>query len=227
VSIERSKTRLGEDIGGDEAAGSRGIPFQRLDTKDEKFGFGFMGPFPPLCPGIPDNIRPKPGEGPTCIGPVWGFELAADWGKSPPAPVPLFFTPGVCTGQGATPQTFACENPDVPWDGTGGQILTFQNCASGTVEVGIEGNRCAGGAPYGELIAVYQTDGSANPFNPSAVCTNNVFPKNPNIAGFAETAPGLVFRYDIAPGEWQLLSQTNLIGGQCAPFDWKFKLSLP
>ena len=60
VAVERSKTPLGTDIAGDEAAGDRGIPFRRSDVKDAKFEFGFSGPLP-SCPGLPDN-RPKAGE---------------------------------------------------------------------------------------------------------------------------------------------------------------------
>jgi len=60
VSVERSKTALGADIAGDEAAGSRGIPFQRLDNDDETFEFSFMGE-PIICPGLPD-LRFREGE---------------------------------------------------------------------------------------------------------------------------------------------------------------------
>ena len=56
VSLERSKTRLGEDIAGDEAAGSRGIPFRQSDVEDEEFEFAFMpaGRIP-TCPGVPNQ----------------------------------------------------------------------------------------------------------------------------------------------------------------------------
>ena len=69
VAVERSKTRLGEDIAGDEAAGARGIPFKQSDVEDEEFEFTFLGPFAPLCPGVPSNLRPKPGEGPAWLCP--------------------------------------------------------------------------------------------------------------------------------------------------------------
>jgi hypothetical protein len=88
----------------------------------------------------------------------------------------------VCTGQGATPQTYGHENPDYEWDGVGGQILTYVNCSSGDEDVTFYTYRasCSGAAPYGLLIAFYQApDGSSNPFNPGAVCTNNIFPQNP------------------------------------------------
>jgi hypothetical protein len=50
VSVERSGTRLGQDVPGDEAAGSRGIPFARSES--EGLAFCFLG-FPPLCTGQP------------------------------------------------------------------------------------------------------------------------------------------------------------------------------
>jgi hypothetical protein len=225
VAVERSKTMLGTDIGGDEAAGDRGIPFKQSDIKDHEFHFGFSTEAPPLCPGVPDNIRAKPGEGPTCIEPAFGDGLTALWGNNPPCPVPLFFTVGVCTGTGSTPQTFADENPDYNWDGTDGQILTYLNCSTGVETVTMGNTPCAGGSPYGELIAVYQTeDGAPDPFNPSAVCTNNVFPLNPNTSGFCETMYGAC-DYELNPGEYQVLWQTDLIGGQCAaPFMYNMNL---
>ncbi|RIL05046.1 hypothetical protein DCC79_16335, partial [bacterium] len=48
VSVERTGTRLGEDIPGDEAAGSRGIPF----ANDNKITLCLLG-FKPSCPGQP------------------------------------------------------------------------------------------------------------------------------------------------------------------------------
>ncbi|MCB9176287.1 MAG: hypothetical protein H6648_03940 [Caldilineae bacterium] len=48
VSIERTGTRLGEDVPGDEAAGSRGIPFET----DRNIGL-CLGGFRPVCPGQP------------------------------------------------------------------------------------------------------------------------------------------------------------------------------
>jgi hypothetical protein len=74
VAVERSKTRQGEDVPGDEAAGDRGIPFQRSEVEGEEFDFGFMGPYPPLCPGVPSNIRKPPGEGPAWLCPPTSVE---------------------------------------------------------------------------------------------------------------------------------------------------------
>jgi hypothetical protein len=48
VAVERSGTRLGEDVPGDEAAGDRGIPFAVTTA----VGFDFEGPNAPNCPGI-------------------------------------------------------------------------------------------------------------------------------------------------------------------------------
>jgi hypothetical protein len=47
VTVERSGTVLGEEIPGDESAGSEGFPV--LDT-----GFEFAGPHAPRCPGVPN-----------------------------------------------------------------------------------------------------------------------------------------------------------------------------
>jgi len=52
VSIERSGTTLGEDVPGDEAAGSRGIPFSLAQVRGEACLFGFVGPLVPNCPGL-------------------------------------------------------------------------------------------------------------------------------------------------------------------------------
>ena len=52
VSIERSSTRIGEDVPGDEAAGSRGIPFALADVIGENCLYSFTG-IPARCPGVP------------------------------------------------------------------------------------------------------------------------------------------------------------------------------
>jgi hypothetical protein len=224
VSVERTGTSLGEDVPGDEAAGSRGIPFRLYKQDKMSFEFDWEGPARPLCPGLPD-LRAKPGEGPTCLGPAYGEETPAYWEQS--NTIPLFYSPGVCTPYSGS-GTAASENPDVAWDGVDGDFLTFLNCGSQTVEIGFEGNRCAGGSPYGELLAAYQwPDGSPDPFDPTNPCVNNVFVKNPNVNGFAETSPGIVFLYDIGPGEWVMVVNTNLIGGSCANEDFKYIITLP
>jgi hypothetical protein len=67
VSVERSGTRLGEDVPGDEAAGERGIPFR----PDASFAFDFEGPNAPNCPGVPQpapTAEPEPTEGPALTG---------------------------------------------------------------------------------------------------------------------------------------------------------------
>jgi len=61
VVVERTGTRMGADIPGDEAAGTAGIPF-REDVETEFF-FDFEGPLSPLCPGLSDT-RPEPGTCP-------------------------------------------------------------------------------------------------------------------------------------------------------------------
>ena len=47
--VERTGTRLGEDVPGDEAAGARGIPFAAPTARSD---FDFEGPNLPNCPGI-------------------------------------------------------------------------------------------------------------------------------------------------------------------------------
>jgi len=56
VAVERTGTRLGEDVPGDEAAGARGIPFKQ----DKRMEFGFQGPQAPLCPGLIPTPTPPP-----------------------------------------------------------------------------------------------------------------------------------------------------------------------
>jgi subtilisin-like proprotein convertase family protein len=58
VAIERNTTGFGMDVPGDEAAGSRGIPFAQGITEGDDFEFCPMGPAP-LCPGVP-LTRPDP-----------------------------------------------------------------------------------------------------------------------------------------------------------------------
>jgi len=225
VVVERSKTRLGEDIGGDEAAGARGIPFKQSDVEDEEFRFAFMGPTPyPVCPGVP-YVGPKPGEEPSCIGPDFGTQAEADWGGS--MPVPLFYSPGVCSGTNPG-QSHGLENPDLNWDGTDGQILTYINCSSSTEEFNFLSNACPGASPYGMIIAFYQTpDGAPDPATPGG-CTNVIYTKNPGIAGWCYSTQynPSGCNYDIAPGEFQVLAQTDLIGGSCAPFTFTYTFTL-
>jgi hypothetical protein len=59
VVVERTGTRMGEDIPGDEAAGTAGIPFREFETEDDEFFFDFEGPVAPLCPGV--GFRAPPG----------------------------------------------------------------------------------------------------------------------------------------------------------------------
>ncbi len=56
VVVERTGTRLGEDMPGDEAAGSRGIPFAAPNGKED---FDWEGPNLPNRPGI-GRIPPTP-----------------------------------------------------------------------------------------------------------------------------------------------------------------------
>ena len=58
VAIERNSTRLGMDVPGDEAAGSRGIPFAQGISEGDEFEFCPMGELP-ICPGVP-LVRPDP-----------------------------------------------------------------------------------------------------------------------------------------------------------------------
>ena len=60
MAIERSGTKLGEDIPGDEAAGARGIPFSLAQVRGDLCLYSFAGPFGLTCPGVPisRNIDP-------------------------------------------------------------------------------------------------------------------------------------------------------------------------
>jgi len=221
VAIERSKTMLGTDIGGDEAAGDRGIPFRQSDVEDEEFGFAFSGHRMPVCPGLPD-LNPKPGEGPTCFEPPC-TEAVTGWGVQ--RPVPLFFSPGTCSGTNPA-QTGAMEHPDYNWDGTDGDILEFTNCSSGVEEVNLLTNACPGGSPYGMIIAFYQTSDGAPDASTPGGCTNVLFCKNPGILGWCYSTQynptGCL--YDVAPGNYEVLMQTDLIGGSCQPESFTYEL---
>ena len=178
---------------------------------------------PIACPGIEPDRAP-PGEGPTCIGPDFGATVSSDWGGS--MPVPLFFAPGQCTGPNPG-ASHALENPDLNWDGEDGQILTFINCSSGTENFNFLAEECPTAAPFGMIIAFYQTpDGAPDPATPGG-CTNVIFPKNPGILGWCysqQQQPGGC-NYDIEPGEFQVLVQTDLIGGSCAPGTFNYTFS--
>ena len=67
VAVERSKTVLGTDIPGDEAAGDRGIPFRQSDIEDEEFKFTFLGDGYPSCPGLPSNEARSQASAPTWV----------------------------------------------------------------------------------------------------------------------------------------------------------------
>jgi hypothetical protein len=60
VIVERTGTRLGEDVPGDESAGARGIPFTLAQLETNFCPFFMLGPVAPLCPGLPD-LRPDDG----------------------------------------------------------------------------------------------------------------------------------------------------------------------
>jgi hypothetical protein len=66
VMVERTGTRLGEDVPGDESAGTAGIPFRESDVEDAEFFFDFEGPNLPVCPGVP-IVRPDPTACPETI----------------------------------------------------------------------------------------------------------------------------------------------------------------
>ncbi|MFN2114714.1 MAG: hypothetical protein ACK2T6_03300, partial [Anaerolineae bacterium] len=51
MAVERSRTFLGQDVAGDEAAGARGIPFALSDF--DQCPFGFASSLIPICPGVP------------------------------------------------------------------------------------------------------------------------------------------------------------------------------
>ena len=106
VAIERKGRRGYEaDIPGDEAAGSRGIPFASTFDEDGEpiFEFCFMG-YAPLCPGLPD-LRPDPAECPA--------EITASC-ENCPLPIPATGTAGMMdTAVASIGLTVACEIVDV------------------------------------------------------------------------------------------------------------------
>ncbi len=106
VSIERKGRRsYEEDIPGDEAAGSRGIPFASTfdDDGDPVFEFCFMG-YVPLCPGF-DDLRPDPADCPAVV------TAACD---NCPLPIPATGTAGMMDTAIATIGITAnCEVVDV------------------------------------------------------------------------------------------------------------------
>ncbi len=78
VSVERTGTALGEDVPGDEAAGSRAIPFREQDIEDAEFSFGFQGPAAPLCPGLPDTRMGAEGCDPDQFDQSFEFNMGAN-----------------------------------------------------------------------------------------------------------------------------------------------------
>jgi hypothetical protein len=210
VIVERTGGVLADRdmIPGDESGGTTAFPIAQP--------FHFQGPQAPRCPGQPPPVTGGGDAGPTCTEPDFGAEVTSGW-STDTAPVPLMFTAGVCAPSG-TPQTFALESPDVPWDGEDDVILTFQNCGTEEQDITFFTNRatCPGGLPFGELIVVYQADdGSPDPFDPGNVCNNFLVPDvGIPFGGFCEDGP---CTYHVIPGEYQVLIQTNLIGGTCTP----------
>jgi hypothetical protein len=216
VAVERSKTRQGEDVPGDEAAGDRGIPFKQSDIEDEEFEFKFSTQYPPLCPGVPSNIRKPPGEGPSCLGPVWGEQVSSFWSTAS-VTVPLWYSAGVCSS-GTIASTYAIENPDVAWDGVYGQILTFINCSSSAEDITFTAPACSGPTP-GQLITFYQTsDGAPDPWTPGAPCANAVAVQNPNIVGWCGTTNygGSGCNYTLEPGYFQVFVHCDYYAQACA-----------
>ena len=200
VAIERKGTRLGEDVPGDEAAGSRGIPFRQFETEDDSFEFCFMG-YPPLCPGFIDTRFGEGGE--VCLP---GFEAGPfmnDFGTST-AVVPLWF--GACS-QSATPQAYMIGG--LTGDGT---PFTGRNCSGGAqdITVDVDQGSCSGGGA-GLLLTAYQDVGNPDnpqPFDPTDVCNNVIAPTT----AFAINS----ISFTVAPGYWQVLVQTNFIGQTCS-----------
>jgi hypothetical protein len=111
------------------------------------------------------------------------------------------------------------ENPDVNWDGTDGNLMEFINCASGEIGINWKTTVCPGASPYGMLNALYQApDGSPDPYQTAAPCTNVLYAANPGLAGWCympNNAAGC--DYTVGPGNFEALVQTDLIGGSCAP----------
>ena len=152
VAIER-KGRRGyeEDIPGDEAAGSRGIPFASTFDEDGQpvFEFCFMG-YAPLCPGLPDR-RFEDGDIDTCRRYPGGLiEGTVGSGASTPGVVSIsgaqgstrlgrFNDTGFCPDGNTCPGNFAAPTT-VNYD-----AIFFDNCEGGDTCVEINFQWLSGG----------------------------------------------------------------------------------
>jgi uncharacterized repeat protein (TIGR01451 family) len=154
VSVERTGTRLGEDVPGDEAAGERGIPFAESRT----FQFDFKGPNAPRCPGQP-NDPPQPS------GPCGGCPPALVSGilqASDPT-----FNSGSCTQQQTLGGSYFYDSYAYTLCADEGQTLTVSQCP-------VDG----GFYNYDAYLLVYQPF-----FDPTNPCDNLVSQNDDACAG--------------------------------------------
>jgi hypothetical protein len=75
------------------------------------------------------------------------------------------------------------------------------------------------------IIALYQTDDGAPDASTPGGCTNVRFCKNPGTAGWCYSNQGGCL-YDVVPGNYEILVQTDLIGGSCQPFTFEYTLTV-
>jgi len=182
VAIERSKTSLGKDIPGDEAAGDRGIPFRRSDVKDAEFDFTFLGELP-SCPGLPDN-RPKQGE---CTPTGINQEVTLDIAVGPPFAQLPFGTP--CASGGVNDRNFGQQE--------------FSVCKAGSYQIEIisvtlapySGASC--GTPGADIYVMFFFGPEG--FDPTNQC-NNFIVKVPSSGRFVTTGPGKTELFDLPEG---------------------------
>jgi len=216
VSIERSGTRLGEDAPGDEAAGSRGIPFRQQDIEDLELEFCFMG-FAPLCPGFP-----RPGgadDEVVCNGPPEGLQEATLGSGGPPGYAGSFMGSRIFR-PGGGPST--CGNPGACSVFAGSyshDVYHFQNCDLGThcYSLVVTNVGCT-------QIHTFMTDGRYDPDLGAFVCPPTDFEvttllgqSNTSILGGASQTIG----FEVPSGaEFFSIDFHNPISGSNCAYTW-------
>jgi hypothetical protein len=221
VAVERSKTFLGQDIPGDEAAGARGIPFRQSDVEDAEFEFGFMGE-QPACPGVPLPKPPGPGEGPSWVcppasisGELGGSVNWPDWDDSNQSTriyrdgvssgcAPPKACPGGGYAGGGYVQTVYFDNPD------GKEVCVTVTSGNGSCWAAYDAHASAftGRYPAG-------TPWACDPEPGVTYLGDN---------GGSPAGPGESFGFTIPAGveEWTLYVENNFSAVNC---DWEFLIS--
>jgi hypothetical protein len=204
VAVERSKTFLGQDIPGDEAAGARGIPFRQSDIEDAEFEFSFLG-FNPACPGVP---LPKPKEGDCLQTPDGEYRHEYQVGGANPLGEPMQYI--LIPGENSVPNGGTCgpaipgSNPFHNWDAT---ELTI--CTAGNFTVTMDafqltpytGSSCFGG--QGHIQGLYYNVGLSG-ITPADACDGlcqDVMVQNSGATGAFNPGDSFTFESEcVVPG---------------------------